>query len=81
MKNKIEWKTDGWTCVQEADAAKHVLEINCFAEGGIVKELRIRHNDGELAKGVIYRGDEKVALPMAFSEFREQYEKGELTFK
>lgn len=79
-KSDIIWKNDGWTTVQEADAEKHVLEICCRAEDGLVVEVRIRHNDGEETNGRVLR-DGKNVLPISLREFRELYNKGELEIK
>ena len=79
-KQAIAWKNDGWTTVQDADAQKHILEISCRAEDGKVLEVRIRHNDGEEAKGtVLYNGAN--ALPMSLDEFKKLYENGDLEIK
>ena len=41
---------DGWTNIQEADKKKHVVQISCYAEKGIIKEIRKCHNDGDEVK-------------------------------
>ena len=79
-KKKILWKDTGWTVLQEADAAKHVLEISARAEMGKVVEVRIRHNDGEERKGNVYL-DGANALPMAFEDFKEKFTAGVLEIK
>jgi len=79
-KNEIIWNENGWTTVQDADAAKHVLEISVFAKEGIVTELRVRHNDGEEKKGDVTMDGKKV-LPMALAEFKKLFNEGALTIK
>lgn len=77
---KIKWNENGWTAIQDADAKKHVLEIDARAEEGKVVELRIRHNDGEeQAAEVTYEG--KPALPMDIKEFQKLFEKKALEIK
>lgn len=79
-KQPIVWKQEGWTSIQNADAQKHLLEITCRAENGIVVEVRIRHNDGENEKGqVLFEGN--PALPMGISKFAELYESGKLEIR
>ncbi len=76
----IKWNKNGWTAMQDADAQKHVLEINCRAERGVVVELRIRHNDGEETTGTaLYKGEN--ALPMDIEDFKKLYLAGELEIK
>lgn len=74
---KIKWKNDGWTVIQEADARKHVLEITCLAENGVVTEIRKRHNDGEeekLTKAI----DSNHPLPMKIDDLKACLKKGEI---
>lgn len=77
---KLKWKEDGWTTLQEADSEKHILEISCRAENGMVVEVRIRHNDGEEAKAKVTLNGES-ALPMAIKDFQKNYEKGKFEIK
>lgn len=79
-KKEILWNEEGWTVIQEADAEKHVLEVSCKAENGMVTEVRIRHNDGERTKGKALIAD-KPALPMSFDDFKTAFTKGKLQFK
>ena len=79
-KPEIDWKSDGWTAMQDADAEKHLLEITCRAEAGVVVEIRIRHNDGENAKGKATLNGENI-LPMPIREFAELYTKGALEIR
>ncbi len=79
-KQEISWIPDGWTVIQEADAAKHILEISCFAEKGVVTEVRKRHNDGEEEK-LTKRLDETHSLPMALADFKAAVAKKEILFK
>ena len=71
---------EGWTSLQEADASKHILEVNVRSENGKVCEVRVRHHDGEeqLVK-VFYNG--APALPMDNAEFSKLVDKYELDFK
>ncbi len=81
MKKKdIIWNEDGWTVVQDADAENHVLEISCRAENGKVVEVRIRHNDGEEAKGSVTLDGEN-AIPMDIKDFKKAYLKGKLEIR
>ena len=81
MKNSaVTIKKDGWTTIQEADAKKHILEISCRAENGSVVEVRIRHNDGEEAKGSV-TCDGKGVLPISIEEFCELFNSGKLVIK
>ncbi len=78
--NYIDWKENGWIVIQDADSKKHLLEISCRAENGEIVETRIRHNDGEEAKGnVVYEG--KKALPMSVERFKKLYTQGLLEIK
>lgn len=83
MKKKekpIEWNSDGWTIVQEADAEKHILEISCRAENGVVVEVCRRHGDGEEEKlGKNLDGVHK--LPMSLEEFKTAIENKTITLK
>lgn len=79
-KEKIVWMENGWTVVQEADAKKHILEVSCRAENGVVTEVRIRHNDGEETKGRATALGKDV-LPLPLAEFRDLYTNGQLTFR
>ncbi len=76
----IRWKKDGWTLVQEADAKKHILEIACRTENGMVVEVRTRHNDGEEKKGTVLR-DGKNPLPLSCEDFEELFEDDELIIR
>lgn len=66
---KINWNNDGWTEIQSVNAAKHVVGISCFAENGVVKQVRLRHNDGEeeLIEKAVAPGK---TLPMPMDEFK-----------
>ncbi len=77
---KVIMNENGWTCLQESDPEKHVLEVSCRAENGVVVEVRFRHNDGEeqFAK-VTLNG--KDALPMAVEEFAKHFEQKHFEFK
>lgn len=66
---KINWNENGWTVIQEADPVKHILEITCLAEDGIVVEVRKRHNDGEEEK-LTQKLDDTYSLPMSLGEFK-----------
>lgn len=77
---KVVWKNDGWTCVQEADVEKHILEVNCRAEDGAVVEVRIRHNDGEEKAGTVLLDGEN-ALPMSIADFSKAFAKGKLDIR
>ncbi|MBR7070707.1 MAG: hypothetical protein IKI29_00855 [Clostridia bacterium] len=71
---------DGWTTIQEANAEKHILEISCYAENGVVTQVRIRHNDGEEEKFTKdLTGEYK--LPMPVDEFKKAFTKGLIKFK
>lgn len=65
---------DGWTNIQEADKKKHVVQISCYAEKGIIKEIRKCHNDGEEVKikGAI---NSVFSLPMSIAEFEDAFYK------
>ena len=76
----INWKNDGWTTVQEADAKKHELEITIRAEDGRVVEARMRHNDGE-EKAAAVTVDGKKILPVALDEFKKLYADGKLEIR
>lgn len=73
----IDWKENGWTVVQEANAAKHIVEISCLAENGSVVEIRKRHNDGEeevLKKAI----NAEYSLPMSLDDFKAVFESGKI---
>ncbi|MBQ0084542.1 MAG: hypothetical protein KBS52_07275, partial [Clostridiales bacterium] len=76
----VEWNENGWTTVQQANPEKHVLEINCRAENGVIVELRTRHSRGEESKGIV-TVDGKEALPISIEEFSKLYEKGKIDIK
>lgn len=78
---RICWKKNGWTTVQEADAAKHVLEISCLTEEGSVVQVRVRHHDGEEVnvKEVLVNG--ASALPMDTKAFAKAFKNGEIEIK
>ncbi len=76
----ISWNENGWTTIQEADAEKHILEICCLAEDGIVKEVRRRHNDGEEEK-LTKVLDGTHELPMPLAEFKKLLRKKEIVLK
>ena len=77
---KFVWNENGWNTLQEADASKHILEINCRTEAGNVVEVRIRHNDGEeVASNVKVNGE--PALPMDIKTFEKYFNKSELAFE
>lgn len=80
MKNEILWKENGWTAITDADAEKHILGVICYAEDGIVKELRIHHNDGEEQVGTA-KVDGKNILPISLAEFKKLYAKGVIEIK
>lgn len=71
------WKENGWTCLQEADAEKHVVEVTCRTEDGMVVEVRTRHNDGNEHHAEITMNGEPVALPMDRKTFEKHFKKGE----
>ena len=73
-------KKDGWTCVQEADPEKHILEISCFAKDGMITETRIRHSRGEEVPGRVTLNGEN-ALPLSTADFRKLYNEGALEIK
>lgn len=77
---KIDWNTNGWTTVQEADPDRHVLEISCRCEDGQVVEVRFRHNDGEEQVAKVLCDGENV-LPMPCKEFQKMYKKGKIDLK
>lgn len=79
-KKEIIWNENGWTVMQDADAEKHVLEISCRAENGVVVEVRSRHNDGEEKKGIVTLDGAEV-LPMPLADFKKYYKKGKLTIR
>ncbi len=79
-KSEIFWKNDGWTTVQEVDAKKHLIGIDCRADDGSIVEVRIRHNDGEEAKGKIML-DGKNILPISIDEFNKLYAEGKLEIR
>lgn len=66
---KINWNEDGWTEIQAVNEAKHVVGISCYAEKGIVTQVRMRHGDGEeelLTKSVAVG----KKLPMPLEDFK-----------
>ncbi len=69
-----------YTIIQDVDAEQHLLEISCFAENGVVTEVRKRHNDGEEEK-LTKRLDETHSLPMALADFKAAVTKKEILFK
>lgn len=71
----VEWKSDGWTTIQESDPAKHVLTIMCRAENGQVVEIRTRHTHGEEEQGSATVNGENV-LPMPLKEFVKKLQNG-----
>lgn len=77
---KIEWNENGWTVIQESDPEKHVLEIACLTEDGMVVEVRRRHNDGEEEK-LKNKLDDEHSLPMPFADFKKAITKGTLKLK
>ena len=79
MKKGINWAFDGWTVMQEADKKKHLLEIECFAEQGVVKQVRVRHSGGEEVKYDRNLGN-GMSLPMPLEDFKEAFAAGKLTF-
>ena len=78
--SNIEWNENGWTVIQEADPAKHILEITCLAEDGKVVEIRKRHNDGEEEK-LTKKLDDTHTLPIPLAEFKKALSKKEIKFK
>ena len=74
------WKKDGWTCIQEADAEKHILEISIRAENGTIVECNTRHHDGEEGKGVVTCKGEPV-LPCSIDQFKKLFKAGSLDIK
>lgn len=77
---KIAWNENGWTALQDADAKKHILEVDCRTENGTVVEIRIRHNDGEEVKGKALCAGLEV-LPISLEEFKKLFEAGSLKFE
>lgn len=69
-------KDNGWTTIQEANSKKHIKEINCRAEDGMVVEVSLRHSQGELVKTEVMFGGQK-ALPMAIKEFQKHFDNDE----
>lgn len=72
MKKDIIWIENGWIALQDADAEKHLLGITIHVDDAKVTEVRIRHNDGEEAKGTVLLDGEN-ALPMALADFKKYY--------
>lgn len=74
---KFKWNENGWNSLQEPDAKKHVLSIDCLAKNGQVVEVRVRHHDGEeyVAK-VTVAG--KPVLPLDIPTFQKHFDKYEL---
>lgn len=68
----IVWKENGWITLQEADAAKHKIEITILTQNAKVIDVRIRHNDGEERKGTVLLDGEN-ALPMELEAFKQYY--------
>ena len=66
----INWNENGWTTIQEANEKLHILEITCYAENGVVTEIRKRHNDGEEEK-ITKAIDAENSLPMDLSALKE----------
>ena len=79
-KFEILWKENGWVCLQEADAEKHILEINALVENDKVVDVKIRHNDGEEQQGVITLDGENP-LPMKVKDFAKLFGKGKFEIK
>ena len=75
----INWNNNGWTTIQEASKAKHQVEISCYAQDGIVTEIRKRHQDGEEVKltGAI---DANHSLPLSTEELTKLLNKGEIVW-
>lgn len=61
---------NGWTTIQDADKKKHIVQVICYAENGIIKEIRKCHNDGEeeKIKGTI---NSQYSLPMSIEDFEK----------
>lgn len=77
---RIVWKKDGWTTVQEANTEKHIAEISCRSENGMVVEVRARTSRGEEQKvDVLLNG--KRALPMSIEDFQHHFNKEELELR
>ncbi len=70
MKKDIIWNENGWTVVQDADAEKHILEISCYAESGMVTQVIERHHDGEETKLTKTFGN-GYTLPMPLEDFKK----------
>ena len=78
MKNtEIVWNENGWTTIQDADSAQHIVGIICFAENGIVTQIRKRHNDGEEEK-LTKKIDATHSLPMALEDLKNAFSKNEI---
>ncbi|MBQ0083353.1 MAG: hypothetical protein KBS52_01120 [Clostridiales bacterium] len=75
-----EWVNEGWTTVQQANPERHILEIVCRTENGMVVEVRTRHSHGEEAQGIV-TVDGKDVLPLSIKEFTALYEKGKMEIK
>lgn len=80
-KSKVAWKENGWTVIQEGNKAKHILEMSCFCEGGIVKEVVCRHGNSD--EEIKYTGELKngYSLPMSLEEFKTAFDKGLMNLK
>lgn len=76
---QAQLKKDGWTVIQEANAKKHILEISCFADKGIVTEIRKRHNDGEEEK-ITKSPNPSYHLPIPTEELEELIAKGNIVW-
>ncbi len=65
---------NGWTSIQDADSEKHVVQLSCYAENGMIIEIRKCHNDGEEIKitGAI---NDKYTLPMTIADFKKVFKK------
>lgn len=77
MKKNISWNENGWTVLQDADAERHILEISCLAENGVVTQIRKRHNDGEEIK-IIDKLDASHHLPMPLADFKTAFLKKQI---
>jgi len=65
----INWVADGWTTIQDANREKHQVEISCYAENGVVTQIRKRHNDGEEEK-LTKQISAKYALPISIEDLQ-----------
>ena len=78
---RISWNEEGWTILQEADSKNHILEMSCFCEGGVVTEIRCRHNDGEEETKFTGALKDGYSLPMPLDEFKDAFKKGLINLK